>query len=248
MRPVIRCVAGLLAVVAAGGAYAESFRDCPQCPEMVPVPAGSFVMGIDGRAGMEPAHKVDLASFAIGRFEVTQSEWKALMGSNPAKFANCGDTCPVERVSWHEAQEYLRRLAAKTGKPYALPSEAQWEYACRAGQATDWCGGNEVDKLAWAGDEYGSTHPVGRKQANAWGLFDMSGNVWEWTQDCAHSDYKGAPVDGSAWTETADCPSRMLRGGSWLSGPQYGRVGLRFGFTPKFHAADFGFRVVRPLP
>ena len=227
------------------GAQAASFRDCSNCPEMVAVPAGNFVMGIDGRAGLEPAHKVDLAAFAIGKFEITQGEWKALMGSNPSKFADCGDACPVERVTWNEAQEFVKRLSAKTGKRYALPSEAQWEYACRAGLATDWCGGNDVDKVAWAGDEFGSTHAVGQKQANAWGIYDMSGNVWEWTQDCAHADYKGAPADGSAWEANSECQSRMLRGGSWLSGPQYGRVGLRFGFTPNFRAGDFGFRVVR---
>ncbi|HTY02125.1 MAG TPA: formylglycine-generating enzyme family protein [Rhodocyclaceae bacterium] len=226
-------------------AHAESFRDCSTCPEMVTVPAGSFVMGIDGRGDLGPAHTVSLPAFAIGRFEVTQGEWKALMGTNPSKFVDCGDNCPVERVTWPEAQEFVKRLADRTGKRYALPSEAQWEYACRAGQQTDWCGGNEFDKVEWAGDEYGSTHPVGQKLANAWGLFDMSGNVWEWTQDCAHPDYTGAPTDGSAWEVAGECKSRMLRGGSWLSGPQYGRVGLRFGFTSTFRAHDFGFRVVR---
>jgi formylglycine-generating enzyme required for sulfatase activity len=238
-------IAWLLWAACIAAAHAESFRDCPTCPEMVPLPAGNFVMGIDGRKDLSPAHTVNVPTFAIGKFEVTQGEWNALMGSNPAKFVECGDACPVERVTWPEAQEFVKRLSAKTGKRYALPSEAQWEYACRAGQQTDWCGGNEFDKLAWSGDEYGSTHPVGQKQPNAWDLYDMSGNVWEWTQDCAHPDYKGAPTDGSAWEVAGECKSRMLRGGSWLSGPQYGRVGLRFGFTPNFRAHDFGFRVVR---
>ena len=240
----IRTVALLGAALLASSAHADSFRDCPRCPEMVNVPAGSFIMGIDGRGDLGPAHRVELPAFAIGRFEVTQGEWLALMGANPSRFAACGERCPVERVTWEDARAYVRKLSEKTGKRYALPSEAQWEYACRAGQATDWCGGNDVDAVQWSGDEYGSTHPVGEKRANAWGLHDMSGNVWEWTQDCSHPDYKGAPADGSAW-ETGECRSRMLRGGSWQSGPQYGRVGLRFGFTPTFHAADFGFRVVR---
>lgn len=236
-------IAWLLWIACFASAHAESFRDCPSCPEMVAVPAGSFTMGMDGRPGLGPARTVSVPAFAIGKFEVTQGEWKAIMGGNPSKFAECGDACPVERVTWPEAQEYVKRLTEKTGRRYRLPSEAQWEYACRAGQQTDWCAGNEVDKVAWSGDEYGSTHPVGQKQPNVWGLYDMSGNVWEWTQDCAHPDYKGAPTDGAAWEVEGECKSRMLRGGSWLSGPQYGRVGLRFGFAPNFHASDFGFRV-----
>lgn len=228
------------------GAQAASFRDCPDCPEMQALPAGSFQMGAAMPPNTTPVHAVNVRAFAIGKYEVTQGEWKAIMGSNPSK-ANCGDSCPVERVNWHEAQEFVKRLSAKTGKSYRLPTEAEWEYACRAGESHDFCGGNDPAKLAWVGDEYGSPHVVGQKQANAWGLHDMSGNVWEWTQDCTHENYQGAPADGSAWEAAGECNSRILRGGSWLSGPQYSRATLRFGFSPKFRAGDFGLRVVRVL-
>lgn len=229
------------------GAQAASFRDCPDCPEMEALPAGTFQMGAVMPPNAAPVHAVVLRAFAIGKHEVTQGEWKAVMGGNPSKAVPCGDTCPVENVNWHEAREFVKRLSAKTGNAYRLPSEAEWEYACRAGGAQDYCGGDDPTTLAWYGDEYGGTHPVAQKQPNAWGLHDMSGNVWEWTQDCAHTDYEGAPADGSAWEISDECGSRVLRGGSWLSGAQYSRATLRFGFTPNFRAADFGFRVVRSI-
>lgn len=235
---------GWCALATAGS---ETFRDCPDCPEMVALPAGSFQMGAAGGRGQEPVHAVAVAAFAIGKYEVTQGEWQALMGGNPSKFADCGERCPVERVNWHDAREFVARLSAKTGKVYRLPSEAEWEYACRAGAGGDWCGGGEAARVAWIGNLRGGPRPVGGREANAWGLFDMSGNVWEWTQDCAHPDYHGAPADGSAWEAAGDCASRMLRGGSWLSGPQYGRVTIRFGFSADYRTGDFGFRVARGL-
>jgi len=239
---------GLACGLALADARAGSFRDAPDAPEMVVLPAGSFAMGARGRPDTEPVHQVTLPAFAIGRHEVTQGEWKAVMGKNPSRFAECGDNCPVENVNWHEAVEFTRRLSARTGHTYRLPSEAEWEYACRAGQTHDFCGGDNPAALAWFGDEYGAPQPVGRKQANAWGLHDMGGNVWEWTQDCMQASYLGAPADGSAWeTSSGQCRSRILRGGSWLDGPQYTRATLRFGFDPKFRAGDFGFRVVRQL-
>lgn len=242
MRKLIAILAALWAI----SAYAQSFRDCPECPLMVPLEAASYEMGEAGRQNALPVHTVTLPAFAIGKYEVTQGEWQAIMGGNPSKNRSCGDSCPVENVSWHDAQTFAERLAAKTGQPYRLPTEAEWEYACRAGQRHDFCGGDDRDKVAWQGDEYGNSHPVGTKQPNSWGLFDMSGNVWEWTQDCMHPNYLGAPNDGSAWLES-DCKSRVLRGGSWLSGPQYSRSALRFGFSAKFRAGDFGFRVARAM-
>ncbi|MDK9723584.1 MAG: formylglycine-generating enzyme family protein [Sterolibacteriaceae bacterium MAG5] len=236
----------LLAIVGLGSAQAASIKDCEDCPEMVVIPAGSFTMGAAGQPKTSPPHAVALRSFAIGRHEVTQGQWQAVMGANPSRFAECGPECPVENISWHDAREFARRLSARTGKTYRLPSEAEWEYACRAGGGNDFCGGDSAEPVAWYGNEYGNPHPVGRKQANAWGLHDMSGNVWEWTQDCSHASYAGAPADGSAW-ETGECASRILRGGSWLSGPQYSRATLRFGFKPGFRAGDFGLRVVRDV-
>jgi len=164
------------------------------------------------------------------------------MGSNPSKATGCGDACPVENVSWREVQDFLQRLGAKTGKSYRLPSEAEWEYACRAGNRNTFCGGDDRARLAWFGKAGSPLHAVGQKEANAWGLHDMNGNVWEWVQDCSHPDFVGAPTDGSAWTESG-CKSRVIRGGSW-----WGKASTRLGLTPDYRAADIGFRVVRDEP
>jgi tetratricopeptide (TPR) repeat protein len=198
----------------------ESFRDCVDCPEMVVLPAGGTI----GR------------SFAMGKYEVTQGQWHAVMGNNPSHHINCGDNCPVEQVNWNDAQAFIQKLNGKTGKQYRLPSEAEWEYACRTGSGHEYCGSDNPDSVAWwAGSPDGWTHPVGRKQPNAFGLYDMIGNVWEWVEDC----YKG------------DCAVRVLRGGSVDSGANY----LRF---PEPYRSDpggrddlirvSGFRVARTLP
>ena len=162
------------------------FKDCTDCPEMVVVPAGSFDMGSNNDTNEKPVHRVTInRAFAIGKTEVTQGQWKAIMGNNPSKFVECGDNCPVEQVSWDDAQAFIEKLNTKTGKKYRLPSEAEWEYACRAGGQHEYCGGNNLDSIAWygalakpAGNSNKTTNPVAAKQANAFGLYDMSGNVW----------------------------------------------------------------------
>ena len=231
----------------------EVFRDCADCPEMVVIPAGSFDMG--GSAGDEsPVHRVSVRSFAMGRTEVTQGQWRAVMGNNPSKFSNCGADCPVEQVNWNDAQDYVRKLSANTGKTYRLPSEAEWEYACRAGGRHEYCGGDNLDAVGWygayatpKGNSRESTNPVARKQANAFGLYDMSGNVWEWTEDCWNDNYSGAPSDGGAWT-SGDCGRRVLRGGSWINEPQNARAAerIRGGSTGRSNIS--GFRLARMLP
>ena len=175
------------------------------------------------------------------------------MGSNPSEFTGCGDNCPVERVSWNDAQEYLKKLSAKTGHQYRLPSEAEWEYACRAGETNEYCGSDNVDSVAWygahaypVGDSDKTTNPVATKQANAFGLFDMSGNVWEWVADSYHTSYAGAPTDGSAWE--GDKSRRMLRGGSWDYYPQYVRASVRGWDEPISRTSFYGIRVARTLP
>ena len=216
-------------------------KDCPDCPEMVVIPAGSFEMGGTG-SDEKPVHRVTLRSFSMGKTEVTQGQWRAVMGSNPSRFSNCGDTCPVEQVSWEDAKEFVSRLNAKTGKTYRLPSEAEWEYACRAGSREEYCGSNRVDDVGWYSGK--ATNPVAGKQANAWGLHDMSGNVWEWTEDCWNGNYSSAPTDGSAWT-AGDCSRRVVRGGSWLLIPLFLRSASRYWDSSWFRNIYIGFRVAR---
>ncbi len=224
------------------------FQDCPDCPEMVVIPAGSFEMGAeDYRDSVRPVHVVRIDKpFSMGKAEVTQGQWKAVMGNNPSHFFGCGDDCPVERVSWDDAQEYLRRLSQKTGKSYRLPSEAEWEYACRAGSKQDYCGSNNIDSVAWHdGNSDDKTHPVAKKQPNAWGLYDMSGNVWEWVQDFWNKDYNGAPTDGSAWTMGG--PYLVERGGSWIDGSRYTKAAIRNAYHSTERNYFLGFRLARSL-
>lgn len=227
----------------------KTFRDCPDCPEMVIIPAGSFDMGSNnGEANEKPVHRVTIARpFAMGKTEVTQGQWKAVMGNNPSNFSSCGDTCPVEQVSWNDVQEFLKKLNAKTGKQYRLPSEAEWEYACHAKGKQEYCGSDYVDRIAWYSSNGGlTTHPAAKKQANAWGLYDMSGNVGEWVEDAYHDNYNGAPTDGGAWP--GDGANRVLRGGSWNYGPQGARAAYRGWFETSFRSNRYGFRLAKALP
>lgn len=172
------------------GAY--GLRDCAECPEMMVIPAGKFEMGGNqGESNEAPQHTVTISkSFALGKTEVTQGLWFAIMGNRPAMFNSCGDACPVENVSWHEVQSFIARLNAKTGKNYRMPTEAEWEYACRAGGMQQYCGGDDAGRLAWSTlNSRGTTHPVAMLGANAFGLYDMSGNVWEWVEDNYHDSY-----------------------------------------------------------
>jgi formylglycine-generating enzyme required for sulfatase activity len=229
----------------------KTFNDCPFCPEMIEIPAGSFNMGsAKGEANEQPVHRVSVAKFAIGKTEVTQAQWRALMGTNPSQFDTCGDDCPVEQVSWDDAQLYIKKLNAKTGKQYRLPTEAEWEYACRAGSDTEFCGGDFADAVSWNSINSGSflfnaPHVVATKKPNAFGLYDMSGNVWEWVEDTYHPNYTGAPADGSAWQGGT---MRVLRGGSWGKDPKYARTTVRVRFSSSFRDFSHGFRLALTLP
>jgi len=224
-------------------------RDCADCPEMVVIPAGSFVIGSDKSSDEQPTHSVNLRSFSIGKYEVTQEQWFAVMGYNSS--ANKGRTLPVEQVSWDEIQRFIAYLSRKTGQKYRLPSEAEWEYAARAGTTAEWSHGNDESKLgnyAWHDrNSEGKTQPVGQKLPNAFGLFDMHGNVWEWTQDCWHETYAGAPTDGSAWTISCSSNRRVRRGGSWVIIPASVRSATRSSFSPDIGSSFGGFRLVRDL-
>ena len=224
-------------------------KDCADCPEMVALPAGRFTMGASGKiaeSAAQPAHVVSVKAFAIGKFEITQDEWFAIMGTRPAQFK--GGRHPVEQVTWKLAREFTRKLSEKTGKKYRLPTEAEWEYAARGGTDSEWYFGQGViADHAWFDDNSDeTTHAVGQKKSNPHGLHDLYGNVWEWTEDCWNESYAGAPEDGSAWT-TGDCGQRVVRGGTWYSKPASLGSSLRAKFSSeiRYSSRGGGLRVVR---
>ena len=222
-------------------------KDCDICPEMVEIPGGTFEMGSNFHDSQIPIHSVSIDEFALGRTEITQGQWRAVMGNNPSEFSICGDDCPVDQVSWDDAQLFIHKLNARTGKQYRLPSEAEWEYACRAGGQQEYCGSDSVDSVAWYDGNSGEkAHSVSRKQPNAFGLYDMSGNVWEWVEDSWHDNYNDAITDGSVWK--GDGAKRVLRGGSWYLSPQFARAANRGRFDPAIRLVNGGFRVARMLP
>jgi formylglycine-generating enzyme required for sulfatase activity len=224
------------------------FKDCGDCPEMVVIPAGNFEMGSSENGDEQPVHTVRIAKpFALGKTEVTQGQWRAMMGNNPSQFSKCGDNCPVESVSWNDAQEFIRKLNEKTGKTYRLPSEAEWEYSCRAGGTPAYCGSNDANAVGWHSGNSGShIHAVAGKQANAFGVYDMSGNVWEWVEDCDHDSYIGAPSDGSAWT-SGKCSFRVQRGGSSSNIPRTLRPANRYWNPAGSRFDSDGFRLAGTL-
>jgi formylglycine-generating enzyme required for sulfatase activity len=179
------------------------------------------------------------------------------MGSNPSTFTSCGSECPVEEVSWDDIQGFIQKLNAKTGQKYRLPSESEWEYAARGGTTTEYPWGNNAshdyanygtddccEGKAEGRDQWVNTAPVGKFPANGFGLHDMHGNVWEWTQDCYHDSYKGAPQDGSAW-ESDSCAKRVLRGGGWLNRPASLRSAIRVRSSASDRSSNLGFRLVQ---
>ena len=224
--------------------------------EFVLIPAGSFMMGSpDGEGNDEehPRHRVEITRpFYLQTTEVTQGQWKAVMGSNLSYFDSCGDDCPVERVSWEDAQEFIRRLNRMEGREiYRLPTEAEWEYACRAGSSSAYCFGDDEDRLgeyAWYRANSGyETHSVKGKRPNAWGLYDMHGNVWEWCQDWYGEDYysrspRRDPRGPSSGEE------RVIRGGSWCNSAGGLRSAYRNRNAPDLRNRYMGFRVARITP
>jgi formylglycine-generating enzyme required for sulfatase activity len=215
--------------------------------EFVLIPAGSFMMGsTNGDADERPVHKVTIEyPFYMGKYEVTQAQWQAVMGNNPSHFKDC-DNCPVEQVSWDDAQGFIRKLnQMNDGYRYRLPTEAEWEYACRAGTTGDYGAGN-LSEMAWHFENSGSkTHAVGSKQPNAWSLADMHGNVWEWCEDWYHQTYSGAPTDGTAWLSGGEQrAARVRRGGSWYHYATYLRSANRGWGILDSDLDAVGFRVV----
>src|SRR6202140_1367826 len=232
--------------------------------EMVALSPGEFMVGspateADRSDNEGPQHRVQIGySFYIGKFEITQKQWRTVMGTNPSRFQGCDD-CPVEEVSWNSAVEFCQRLSARTGLECRLPSEAEWEYAARAGTSTPFAFGEKVTpdivnydgqnpyEKAAQGKSRQRTVPVGSLGvANPFGLFDMNGNVSEWCQDRYHASYEGASTDGSAWLTGGEENTFVLRGGSWFNSASYTRSALRRRFSPGYaFKGSYGFRVVR---
>jgi formylglycine-generating enzyme required for sulfatase activity len=239
----------------------DTFRECTKnCPEMVVVPAGKFIMGSrDNEGGHDtegPQHEVSFANpFAASKFEITFDDWGACIdyGDCPqVSDRNWGrGTRPVINVSWDDAQRYVAWLSRMTGRPYRLLTEAEWEYAARAGTTTLYSFGDDAATLndhGWNKDSsQGMTYPVGAKKPNAFGLYDVHGNANEWVEDCVHLNYHGAPTDGSAWTADGDCNARISRGGSWNDGADASRSAARGRGDAGMRTNNLGFRVARTL-
>ncbi len=245
----------LFAYFASIGLPAARGDDKAAMIEMVRVPGGCFEMGTSGYEKHEqPQHKVCVDNFEIGKYEVTQAQWKAVMGANASKFTSCGDSCPVDQISWHQAQEFARRLSALGKGTFRLPTEAEWEYACRSGGKNEiWPGGvtdTYVYEIAWFDKEAAGnqTNPVGTKMPNGLGIHDMAGNVWEWVQDKFVTPYPTAVVNNPK-IEAGGEEKRVMRGGSWAQKINYVRCGVRSRYEPEFSdkLGRVGMRVVREI-
>ena len=213
---------------------------------MVYVSGGTFIMGGDESSDQTPTHSVTLSSYYICKYEVTQALWRAVMGSNPSKFK--GDNLPVEQVSWNDCQTFIKRLNSYTGRDFRLPTEAEWEFAARGGNYSrhyKYSGSNHIDDVAWYTDNSGNrTHPVGTKQANELGLYDMSGNVWEWCSDWygSYSSYSQSNPTGAT-----SGFGRVERGGNWCGLARYCCSSHRSYYAPGNSFHTLGLRLVLSL-
>lgn len=257
----------------------KTFRDCKDCPEMVTIPNGIFMMGdtkpessikkskqtitinvaILASQDNGPLHRVTLKrGLAVGKFSVTFDEWDFCVADGGCDGYRPDDSSwgrgrqPVTNVNWYDAQSYIRWLSIKTGKQYRLLSESEWEYAARAGTSTAYYWGEEIgsDHANCCGTQWDETRlaPVGSFESNDFGLHDMLGHVWQWTEDCWHKSYSNAPSDGTAWIAGGDCSKSTMRGGNYQSPPYIVRVASRnFADSTKRHYG-IGFRVARMYP
>jgi len=260
-----------------GESFRDTLKDGSLGPEFVQIPGGTFRMGSDdGESNEKPVHLVTVKSFALGKYEVTRGEFRKFVEATSYKtdaekrdgcygwtgsewkkdssfnWKNVGftqdDKHPVVCVSWNDAKAYVNWLSEQTGKDYRLPTEAQWEYACRAGSTGKYSFGDDANQLGnygWYSSNSGNkTHPVGEKQPNKFGLYDMHGNVWEWLEDAYHRSYNGAPSDGSAWI-SGNSNYHLLRGGSWGSDDNGLRCAYRNRFDTSFGSHLRGGRFSR---
>jgi formylglycine-generating enzyme required for sulfatase activity len=219
-------------------------------PEMVFVRGGSFKMGSNrGGKDEQPVHEVFLNDFYIGKYEITQAQWYNILDKDPSQryFAGC-DSCPVERVTWYHVQEFIDKLNQKTGLNYRLPTEAEWEYAAKGGHSShgyNYSGSNSMDTVAWNdGNSDNKAHPVGRKKPNELGIYDMSGNIYEWCSDWYSTDYyRISPKENPIGP--AEGKERVIRGGSWFFDRSGLRVAEREGGNPDYRYGYVGFRLCR---
>ena len=216
-------------------------------PEVVFVEGGTFLMGSNsGDFDERPVRSVTLSAFNIGKYEVTQAQWKVVMGNNPSHFSGCDD-CPVETVSWNDVQDFIRKLNEQTGKNYRLPTEAEWEYAAKGGKSSRgyaYSGSNDINSAAWNTENSGSkTHTVGSKQANELGVYDLTGNVWEWCSDL-HGTYSNYSETNPLGASSGQ--NRVLRGGSWSDFARFCRYSNRIMYNPGNGDLIYGFRLVLP--
>ena len=244
--------------------------------KMISLPGGTFTMGCtsgqsDCDSDEKPTHRVTISGFALGATEVTQGLWNSVMGSNPSRFSSCGDACPVEKVSWLDSVAFANKLSSKEGleecyhisgetvtwpkglacRGYRLPTEAEWEYAARAGGDTLYAGSDNVGSVAWYGaysdgNSSKSTNRVGGKSPNRWGLYDMSGNVYEWVWDRYQSSYQSSSSVDPVGPQSGS--NRVFRGGGWGGTPRYVRVAVRFSFAPSDRDFSVGLRLSRSIP
>lgn len=238
--------------VLAGG---KEFKDTATGMEFIFVKGGCYQMGDtfgDGESDEKPVHEVCVDDFYMGKYEVMQGEWEKVIGNNPSYFKNCGDNCPVEQVSWNDIQDFIGKLNEfplnKGGLRglYRLPTEAEWEYAARSGGKREkYAGGDYVDSVAWYDSNSGKkTHPVGTKSPNGLGIYDMSGNVWEWVQDWyGEKYYSESPRNNPKGPYSGQ--ARVLRGGSWYRVDRHTRSASRGRGNPVIMNLNYGFRLVR---
>jgi formylglycine-generating enzyme required for sulfatase activity len=245
-------------VSSGGTASVSEVKDCPACPVLVALPAGTFMMGSNASDPSEqPAHRVSIiAPFAIGKYEVSVEQWNACVEANAcARIATEGNrpkNTPVRDVSWEDTQQYVKWVSQVSGKPYRLPTEAEWEYAARAGSSTRYWWGEQIRpghaNCKECGQPWDKDGPasVGSFTPNSYGLHDMNGSVWEWVSDCWHNSYKGAPADGRSWDQP-NCRDRVIRGGSWRDGSNYMLSSTRFKYAAGVRQSQNGFRVARSM-
>jgi formylglycine-generating enzyme required for sulfatase activity len=236
----------------------DSFKDCSTCPEMVAITPEPFVMGDNkGDRSERPAHRVRLSKpFAIGKYEVSVGQWSECVEAGAcepvSESIRTSDQAPIRDVSWDDARDYVRWLSEKTGEPYRLPTEAEWEYAARADTKTTYWWGNRMQpgkaNCKDCGGQWDQKLPaeIGSYEANPYGLHDMNGNVWEWVSDCWHRNYQGAPGDGGSWDE-ANCTSKVIRGGSWRNDKTYVHSASRFKYDTYVRYLLNGFRVAKSM-